>query len=319
MNFRRNMKLFYPALFQGEKFLKKGSKYFEGWYFKIITENLESIAFIPGISISKDEKYAFIQVIFGNTGKSEYIKYPLESFKYSKNKFEISIGNNYFSEFFMKFDITELNIKGEIFFTNNSYIKTALFSPGIMGPFSFVPFMECSHGLILMNSFTEGVLNINNNPVDFGGGKAYVEKDWGRSFPEKWIWLQGNKFSDKNSSFVFSIAKIPWLGSSFVGFFSVLIVDNKEYRFATYKNSKIDELIVSKKSIKIELRNFNIKLEISVNINNQGVLVAPSLGKMDRKIYESIDSVINIKLLDKSLLIYEDQSLACGCEIVNFF
>ena len=53
-----------PELFQGEKYLTKRSNknYFEGWYFKNSSNN-NGISFIPGISISKNERKAFIQVI----------------------------------------------------------------------------------------------------------------------------------------------------------------------------------------------------------------------------------------------------------------
>ncbi|MGV9103340.1 MAG: tocopherol cyclase family protein [Candidatus Thorarchaeota archaeon] len=45
-----------------------------------------------------------------------------------------------------------------------------------------------------------------------------MEKDWGTGFPEVWIWLESNHFEEKGVSFTCSIAKIPWLGSSFAGY-----------------------------------------------------------------------------------------------------
>ena len=51
-----------PEVFQGEKYLKMGKNYFEGWYFKNISKG-EGISFIPGINIEETNKKAFIQVI----------------------------------------------------------------------------------------------------------------------------------------------------------------------------------------------------------------------------------------------------------------
>mgnify|MGYP006963481750 CR=1 FL=1 len=59
------------SMFQGNK---KTKKYFEGWYFKMVSQDEISIlSVIPGISISEDgsTKHAFIQIIDGKTAKTE--------------------------------------------------------------------------------------------------------------------------------------------------------------------------------------------------------------------------------------------------------
>ena len=55
--------------------------------------------------------------------------------------------------------------------------------PGVMGPFSFVPFMECYHGVVNIDHKISGSLMINNEEIDFTDGYGYIEKDWGKSFP----------------------------------------------------------------------------------------------------------------------------------------
>lgn len=83
----------HPELFQGENYLHSSLTYFEGWYFKC-NNGIFSIAFIPGISICKDIKQAFIQVI---TNKQSYfVSYPIEDFEYSHSPFYIKIGDNFF-------------------------------------------------------------------------------------------------------------------------------------------------------------------------------------------------------------------------------
>ena len=312
------MKILFPEIFQGEKHLNGKTNYFEGWYFKLVTEDLESIAFIPGISITPEESHAFIQINHESSFKNQYIKFPIESFKYSKEKFEISIDDNYFSAQEIRVNLKDLKIVGNITFGNIRGIEKNLFSPGIMGPFTFTPFMECNHGLINMNSESSGSLKIDEKLISFDNGKAYVEKDWGKSFPEKWIWAQGNNFKDRSAAFVFSIAKIPWLFSSFDGFFSLLTVKNKEYRFATYNGSRIKKLEINENLVEIHIKKRSYRLHIFITKNSHSELVAPNLGKMDRVIHESIDSTIDIKLYKNETLLYHDTSLACGCEIVNY-
>ena len=147
-------KLFYirnSELFQGRKYLNKKNRknYFEGWYFKNTCGDI-GISFIPGISISKDGYKSFIQIITDD--KSYYVNYDIDDFEYSDNPFYIKIGNNYFSKERVHIDIndTDKNIVmyGDIEYNNSINICNSLISPCIMGPFSYVPFMECNHSVI---------------------------------------------------------------------------------------------------------------------------------------------------------------------------
>lgn len=36
--------------------------------------------------------------------------------------------------------------------------------------------------------------------MDFSGGRGYIEKDWGQSFPAAWVWLQINYLPDLSFS-----------------------------------------------------------------------------------------------------------------------
>ena len=102
-----------------------------------------------------------------------------------------------------------------------------------MGWYAFIPFMECYHGVVSANHYTEGYANYKGQKINFNGGKGYIEKDRGISFPESWIWLQANTFADRDVSFFFSVAKIPWLGSSFPGFLCFVYINGNYYRFMT--------------------------------------------------------------------------------------
>ena len=192
-------RLFNPEIFQG---IYKRKNYFEGWYYKLIDQQRQVVlAIIPGIAIGSSPKdaHTFIQVIDSIRGRVHHFKYPLDAFYADKNRF---------------FDIVPFPKK--------------MLAPGIMGPYSFVPWMECYHGIVNIHQKLKGNLNIAGDNISFDGGEGYVEKDWGRSFPEAWVWIQANHFDDKDTSFMFSIAKIPWFGSSFVGFIHWLpIIDQR--------------------------------------------------------------------------------------------
>lgn len=290
------MRLFKPEVFQGNLNRKN---YFEGWYFKHVSENREHVfSFIPGVSLTKDDKHAFIQFINGITGETAYVKYPLSDFRYSGNLFEVEVGNSHFSDKVIQLNIDspQLKVSGELQYSNLVKYPKSLISPGIMGWYSFVPFMECKHGIGSVLHLLEGSLTVNGVAAEFSGGKGYIEKDWGTSFPESWIWLHCNTFEEPDCSFTFSLAKIPWLGSFFIGHICFLYLKGKFYLFATYNNSEITHLSFSGQTLNIELKRKNHVLKVKAVQQKGGNLKAPVTGKMDRMIKESVDSNLEVSL-----------------------
>ena len=307
-----------PLLFQGEKRIKKNKNYFEGWYFKN-NSNDNNISFIPGISVSDKDVKAFIQVITNNS--SYYIDYNIDDFVFNHNPFYIKIGNNYFSENNLHIDINDSNnnliIYGDLIYSNNKNIKVNLFNPNIMGPFSYIPFMECNHALISMKNTINGKIMINNEKMEFNDGIGYIEKDWGYSFPKTYIWGQGNNFQKSNASFMISIADIPFKIFHFKGLICSLIIDNQEFRFATYNNTKILKYDIYNNLLNIVLKKGSYCLEIKLKDNNSFKLSAPSKGKMCKNILESVNSKIMVTLKKHNKIIFQDISKNCGLEIVQ--
>lgn len=306
-----------PDLFQGEKYLKNNKNYFEGWYFKNINNN-NGIAFIPGININKEEKKAFIQII---TNESSYfIDYNINDFTFCLNPFYIKIKNNFFSKNGIHIDINneEKNIKiyGNVKYSNVININTNFLNPNIMGPFSYIPFMECNHAILNMKNKTNGIINVNNKKIDLNNGIGYIEKDWGYSFPKSYIWCQGNDFINTNASFMLSIANIPFKIFEFKGIICDLIIDDKEYKFTTYNNTKITNYDISDNKLNITLKKGNYFLNISSNYDDNFRLLAPVKGKMEKGIFESISSVITVTLKRNDEIIFTDTSKNCGLEIV---
>src|SRR6056297_2252670 len=129
-------KIFNPILFQGSL---KNKNYFEGWYFKQVhSKSGTTYAFIPGISMNQKENHCFIQVIISPSMKTYYIKFPLKSFKYTNNPFEIKIDNNTFSKSGIEINISDnnFNIKGKVKYDKFQKIEKSLLMPNIMGYFA---------------------------------------------------------------------------------------------------------------------------------------------------------------------------------------
>lgn len=313
---KRFTSLFHPERFQG---WGKKKRYFEGWYFKIINaDETKAFAFIPGIAIDENGvKHAFIQVLNGKNQTSTYHSFNYNLFKASKNKFEIQIDKNYFSINTIILDLPD--IKGELNFSEIKSWPKHWYSPGIMGPFSFVPFMECKHGIVNLNCKIEGGLTINGEHISFDQGKGYCEKDWGHSFPSAYFWMQSNHFSNPTVSIKASVAKIPWLGKSFVGFIAGILIENKLYHFTTYNHTKLLKSFADKNIVEIVLENKNYQLHIKAKRENQTQLAAPISGFMTGRIEESMTSYIEVVLTDRKtgLILFSDIGRNAGLEVAG--
>lgn len=273
---------------------KRKKNYFEGWFFKHSSEDL-NIAFIPSIAIVNKQKECYIQVITNTFSHTFHFPYP--EFKACKHSLYIRIKNNIFCEkkVILNLKDDELTIIGEL-----NYSDFTKLNKNIMGMFKNFPFMECKHDIFSIKHFVNGNIKINGNEFNITNGKGYIEKDFGYSFPTKYLWIQCNDFMNKNISFFFSMATIPYLGISFKGLICSLIYNNKEYRFATYNFSKIKSV----RKNKIILKKGKYILEIIFSNRNSHNLQAPIKGRMDRQIIECINGkcIIILKKANKDIV-----------------
>ena len=313
-------KIFMPEIYQGKN---KRKNYFEGWYFKLIDKTAgNTFAIIPGVSFpqKKEDAHAFIQVIDARTYKTYYFKFDISAFSFSKVDFHIKIGENSFCNHEMTINLKneEMEINGTLHFREIVPFPKTLLKPSIMGPFYFVPFMECFHQVINIHHKIEGSLIVGDSEINFDGGSGYLEKDYGVSFPEAWIWLQSNHFENKQASLMFSVAKIPFVHKFFNGFISFLRIEDKIYLFSTYSGAKITCLEVDENIIKIVVKDKRNTLTIHGEYKQSGVLISPRNGLMNRKMDESISSLLKVVLLgDKERVIFEGHGENVGMEIVG--
>lgn len=313
-----------PILFQGKI---SEQEYFEGWYYKQgSSDGKYAICFIPGISLHHGDSHCFLQYISTNldqsgirSTKTGYKRYSLTEFSYNNNPFMVRISNSIFTESMISIDLSDDDtwMKGVVEFGSLSPIKTSIQSPNIMGYFAYMPWMECYHGVISMEHTLEGQMNVDGRELSFSGGIGYIEKDWGSSFPQKYIWVQCNQFEDKSHevSLFCSVADIPFMKHVFVGFICSIMVDKKEYRFATYNHSKLTLERVSNQEVSLLLESKEAMLHIEGCINAVGGLIAPNKGRMQETIKEGLSGEIKIRFYRRGELLYEGASQMAGIEI----
>lgn len=277
--------------------------FFEGWYFKVVdATGLHRFAFIPGVFIGKtpENSHAFVQVLEGASSRVEYHRYPIDQFWSAEDHFELRIGDNYFT-----LDHVQLNIRnstqtvlGKLKFDYPIQWPVRLTSPGVMGWYAWVPRMECYHGVLGFDHAVQGSITVDNQTHDFNGGRGYIEKDWGKAFPQAWVWMQTNHFTQGHTCLTASVAIIPWMRSAFAGFIVGFWQDGNLHRFSTYANSLILGLEVDDQHVRWQMRNNTHRLEIVATQAEGGLLHAPTPEGMGRRIAETLSATIHVRLIN---------------------
>lgn len=311
-------KVWNPSWFQG----KMGKKsYFEGWYLKSVSaDGRHSWAFIPGISLNGTDSHSFVQAINGKTGKTWYFRYPIEDFQFSVREFSVAVGPNRFSSKGMQLDLQNDTgfFKGRLEFGAFTPFPVSFRRPGIMGWYRYVPFMECYHGVVSLDHHVEGKIEHPEGTILLDHGRGYIEKDWGISMPEAWIWMQTNHFDTAGTSFMLSVAKIPWIGKAFSGFLGFFHHQGKLYPFATYTGAKVEKIEEKGQQLMVEIKARSFRLTIEALLGEKGSLKAPVSGNMERIIHESIDANIKLTLYDKqNHIVFTGQGIHAGLEMVG--
>jgi len=285
-----------PALFRGGG---RSRRYFEGWYFKMHgPDGARPMAVIPGIALGADGAgHAFVQLI-EDAGATSYFEYALEDFTYSRRRFEVAVGPNAFSESGMSLDLAGPagHVMAEIEFGGWSPWPVTALSPGIMGWYRFVPFMETYHGVLSMDHAVSGVVSRDGRETRYDGGRGYIEKDWGRSFPKAWLWAQCNAFEREGVSVTVSVAHIPWLRGSFIGYIAGVLVDGELHRFTTYTRARLEQLSIGESGAEVVLTAEGHELVVSLEGAAPGHLRGPLLGAMSETVRETIAGRMRVRL-----------------------
>lgn len=172
-------------------------------------------------------------------------------------------------------------VKGWLQFSDMTSIKY-----DIMGPFQFVPCMECRHSVYSMMHRVNGVLVIDGREYIFENALGYWEGDRGCSFPKEYAWT--HSFIEENSllngSLMLSVADIPLAGFHFTGIIGLVYWKGKEYRFATYLGARV----VQKDRQRLLIRQGDMELEARLLEKQAHPLQAPMMGEMSRIIRENV-------------------------------
>lgn len=275
---------------------KKRKSYFEGWYLKH-RRGEQAISLIPAFHVDKDGvRQASIQVVTAEHTWTVY--YPAKECYADKRRFYVKIGTSIFSAKGCRIAIEtpDVSVWGKV-----KYGRLHSLASDIMGPFCYLPGMQCRHGVLSMGHALRGKIKVNGHTMHLDGGTGYIETDRGTSFPKRYMWVQCEEKEEEPFSIMVSVADIPVAAGSFTGCICAICYGAKEYRLATYRNVRIRRW----EEDGIFLTQGKYQLLIELNSGSGQPLQAPRTGSMDRVIEEQLLSNARFRFWENQKLVFD--------------
>lgn len=244
---------------------------FCGWYFRCQSET-HTLAVIPSLHRTREGDFGSIQLITDEQSCS--VSFPISLCRQIGE--ELWIGQSRFTNESITLHIQtpELTARGSLHFGSLTPLRY-----DIMGPFQFVPFMQCRHSVTSMHHRVDGELNLNGKTIAFQNAPGYTEGDRGRSFPSQYVWTQA---FIPGGSLMLSVAQIPMGPVHFTGIIGFVYLHGKEHRIATYLGARVTKL----ENREIHIQQGRLHLAIQGEKDPGHPLLAPVSGAMHRTIHE---------------------------------
>ena len=277
------------------------SGYFEGWYFKQQTED-GMLALIPAYHTDgAGRRTASMQVV--TKDRSWYVELPGDTLDFVRRPLSVRVGRCRFSLRGIDLDLRSgaLDVAGRLLFSG-----VAPLAGDIMGPFRFVPFMECRHSVFSMTHRVDGRVTVNGADYVFAGGAGYTEGDRGRSFPKRYVWAQCAWDDGGPCSLMISAADVKPLGREFIGVVGFVYLRGRVLRLATYRGAKAvavggGSLIVRQGALTLTAA----LAEDGRQAPQSQSLRAPHRGEMVRSIREKLSSRVRFTLTERDDVLFD--------------
>ncbi|MFB6342916.1 tocopherol cyclase family protein [Saccharicrinis sp. FJH62] len=294
-------KVFHPEFFQSHK---NHRRYFENWLFKLVSEDRNSVlVIIPVMELGSNQR-CYVQFLNGITGETCVAYYDLSELISSKYEMNFSFGENSFSEKGIKISIDQKGFKGsgKIRFGELMEYPSYGLKRNVIGYLSFMPFQHIYYAVISMHHKISGSISINNQTLNFDNGTGFIEKTWGKYYPESWLYIGCNTFTVPDTYFVITVSTVNLGFTKILGNVGYFYYKGKLINLSFYTKTKFTKFDQQGKVLLVELTKGKHRIEISLIPRNKGKIKIPSATD-NRYVSESADSTLHLNYFVNNELI----------------
>jgi tocopherol cyclase len=200
------------------------SRFFEGWYYRVILPEIkQSFGFMYSIDDPLGNRLhsgGAVQIL-GIDDQYFWRTFPdVNGFWASQTKLELGhwgknslktkpclLSSEKFTQFIQEgYQATDTLNQGTIYDPSSQqtcqwcYEIKPIYGWGkqqaTAGLLSYLPIFDPGWQILMAHGLATGWINWKGQMFHFKDAPAYSEKNWGRSFPQKWFWLNSNYFND---------------------------------------------------------------------------------------------------------------------------
>ncbi|NJM88715.1 MAG: tocopherol cyclase [Hydrococcus sp. RU_2_2] len=185
------------------------------------------------------------------------------------------------------------------------------------GLLSFLPIFEPGWQILMAHGLATGWIDWNGDRYEFSNAPAYSEKNWGRSFPQKWFWINCNSFINEPDLALTAGGgkrKVLWWMES-VGLIC-LHYQGKFYEFVPW-NSQVTWKVEPWGKWEMQARNDRFEVKLIGKSDRAGTWVrVPTEDGLCFRCRDTMNGQLTLELreIDGKMLLKAETEL-CGLEI----
>jgi len=288
------LKRFKPTLLQGNLDRKQ---YFEGWFQKVYSaDHNASFIIIYGFATGHTaDKMGFIQLHIPQH-KPQMFTFHKSEIQCDSHQHRVQFRDNIFSKNEIKIHTSEIDLNLSV---KANQIKSEY--NNTMGNYYLIPNLPCYHAVVEELHHLSGEIRCFDTQYVLSNAKGYLEKNWGISFPDKYIWLHAFDPNNPQNQILFSQADIKWLGKSFLKHVGYIKFLDTTIDLRRLKKCHISYERINDKEESIVITAQSIRIEIVVYLNEKVHFIGPQNGLMNRTIVHFNDVVFLCTLFQNGL------------------
>ncbi|MBQ3076457.1 MAG: hypothetical protein IJC43_01225 [Clostridia bacterium] len=259
--------------------------WFEGLYFKMETDEGETLSLIPSLHLGDDGlRRAHLQAVTPQgSARWDLSDRPASI---SEDGLTLRLGSHTFSPHGITLRDASADLYGQVRFHGLTPL-----SCDIMGPFALLPGMECRHRVVSLRHRVTGQLHLEGRSYRFVDGLGYLEGDAGSAFPRRYLWLHGAT-RRPCVSLMLAVAEIPLGRTGFDGVIALVSDGSRRRRLATYLGAAAH---VTPGAITVTQGSTHLQVTLP-DLPPGRPLLAPDRGLMTRSIREILSTPAHVTL-----------------------